>query len=745
MADPDRSHDARNHTKNNRPWMPSGLWILLPFLIWVVIFSSFPAQQRALGHDAPIHVSRVQYYVNAVLNGTLPFWDPFNAWGKEDLCIKLFSEFNPVLYIIPFGMLLGIPFYTAYFIFLFLYFFIGMAGFYRLASTMLKDTRLAFLAYALVMFSSLGATIFSDPAILLLFVPAVWFFAFLAEALTALKPRNILGMTFCAMIIATTYIPFYFLTIFLTVTVMAALLFPRRTLAFAREMFIYGARHRFLTIVMILLVVVSLIPNTLWFLENRTGQYVDTTRQFETIDGHTARISIKTAGKSPFSQYILMANPLTGLDLYSSTTALFFYIPLIWYIIALIGMFSSVTKKGLLLFLSVFVLFLIGLTTATPVFPFLYTHVFFFQLFRNLYYLTYLSIPIAVLFGAHVIKQTFLAEAVPKSAQPRPWTALGITLVHTGIISLLLTSDQTLTASVLTAVGSWILFTSWALGWFPFSRNIFFSLLISICLIEPIHVFHHFVLNSPSSVTRHDDARQRPRFSFVRPAKADDARLKIYDNDFWVMKKPMADTSGLNLDNNGFFGLKYAHDLFANINHAILEPYTRYKLIAYDHTENTDPDTFDPHRLTALFASNRNLALIADSSAPAQAGTTVDGAPTRFTENTDELTVLSFDQNELVLRTAFPSKKFLVYNDSYQKKWRTVIDGSAATLFRANHAFKGVWVPAGTHTVAFRFGSPWSHRGRLLLIFLYAGVLAWVIYLHLVPSPRGPQITRLRP
>ena len=82
---------------------------------------------------------------------------------------------------------------------------------------------------------------------------------------------------------------------------------------------------------------------------------------------------------------------------------------------------------------------------------------------------------------------------------------------------------------------------------------------------------------------------------------------------------------------------------------------------------------------------------------------------------------------------------YLFTGDAYYPGWNAELDGKPATLYRANIAFRTVWVPAGEHVVVQRY-QPHSVRAGLILAgvsLIIASVLliaAWVVQRRTKPG-----------
>jgi uncharacterized membrane protein YfhO len=65
------------------------------------------------------------------------------------------------------------------------------------------------------------------------------------------------------------------------------------------------------------------------------------------------------------------------------------------------------------------------------------------------------------------------------------------------------------------------------------------------------------------------------------------------------------------------------------------------------------------------------------------------------------LSYLSAGAMEVQIQSKSPA--FLVTSDPYYPGWQATVDGLPVPVHRANYAIRGVFVPAGDHTVRFQF------------------------------------------
>jgi len=156
----------------------SGINILIvfSFLFWCFLFRGFLLGELHIISDALPYYQHIQFFIKNMSGGVYPLWDPTWYLGIDnEFFLRRMGEFNPFYLLILVLFKVGIPFFHSYMTFLIIYYFIGLIGFYLLSRRIFLDEKIAFAAYLLLMFSSLGTHLFYN-FMILIFVPTVWFF-----------------------------------------------------------------------------------------------------------------------------------------------------------------------------------------------------------------------------------------------------------------------------------------------------------------------------------------------------------------------------------------------------------------------------------------------------------------------------------------------------------------------------------------------------------------------------------------
>jgi hypothetical protein len=89
--------------------------------------------------------------------------------------------------------------------------------------------------------------------------------------------------------------------------------------------------------------------------------------------------------------------------------------------------------------------------------------------------------------------------------------------------------------------------------------------------------------------------------------------------------------------------------------------------------------------------------------------------------------VISYAPSAIRLETTASAPAFLVATESYYPGWAASIDGNPARLYPTDAAFRGLSIPAGTHTVDFRFVPRTLYRSAVISAVALAALLAAMI------------------
>ncbi len=152
-----------------------------------------------------------------------------------------------------------------------------------------------------------------------------------------------------------------------------------------------------------------------------------------------------------------------------------------------------------------------------------------------------------------------------------------------------------------------------------------------------------------------------------------------------------------------------------------------YALFEYDGAlpraklySNWQVSTNDDETLKTLAAQNFNpeKTVLVSTALPAQ--------PTGG--NTGTVEIASYTPKKIVLNAQANDPSVLLYNDRYDANWHVLVDGKPAELLHCNYIMRGVFLPAGTHTVEFQFYIPNKPLYITLTAIILGIILCGVLY-----------------
>lgn len=91
------------------------------------------------------------------------------------------------------------------------------------------------------------------------------------------------------------------------------------------------------------------------------------------------------------------------------------------------------------------------------------------------------------------------------------------------------------------------------------------------------------------------------------------------------------------------------------------------------------------------------------------------------------VTLLTYEPNSLTLAVN-TNGQLLYLSDVYYPGWKALVDGKSTRIYRANYAFRAIYLPAGQHLVRFVFDPPSSKIGLIVSGLSLGCIILTLIY-----------------
>jgi len=676
-------------------WEP--LFLIIPFVLWVFCFRHFFSGHVGLQQDAVSYAANIKYYTDNLSKGVYPLWYPeWFSGAPYHFFLRRIGDVNPLLFLIVGLKWLGISSASAYLVFLGMYYFLAGWAIYLITRFLLVDRFFAFSAYVLFLFSSWGPEIFYN-YIIIIFVPIVWFFYFLLCFFRKPQKGYLLGMCFCTGLILTTYIPFFFVTILVLFSLLFLLFYLKDCIDFLKRSFVFFRKNKIFTCFCIIFLLVSCIPPLVFYKESKSDGFVLPGRHSgPNVYSSAVAVGLEDVATGDLVNHGFidhLFNDHKYLDMGD------IFMPYIFFIILLIVTFARVNKLIIFLLFNIIGLFLVSITSASGVHRFLYDHILFFKIIRNIYYFFWLAIlPMGILLLVSAFRS--LLAVIDHSSKKTAWLVY-IIICHLIFVLFLCRHQDVL-------IGAWaavLISLSYFLVYFfcreKISYRVGFVAILLAVFIQSVQVYG-FLSDRMYQL-------QQDSIHFYEAHKSPKkARLPLYYTSHWF------------------------EILVDYLDPAILDDYRGHLFILYDNVLPYEDSLAFLNIFEKSIASKTNIAYIPKSeSSPADWISNPVGAPQAEDDpvSSGDLMVLSNDVNTWKLKTHFSSSRFLVINDNYNSAWHAFINGHPAHLFRANVSFKGLWVPSGQSEIVLRFSNPMSYMLHIALIILFAVTFLYLLVL----------------
>lgn len=683
--------------------------------IWICSFLPLLNATKHIIDDAHPYYEHVKFYLDSLVQGIYPLWDPVRDFGVDnEFYLRRIGEFNPAYLIIIVLQKCGISFLIAHRIFLALYFFIGVAGFYFLSRRLFQNPLTHFFVLLAVIFSSLGTLSFQS-YLLLIVVPLIWFSYFSLAFLQTPRTAYLLGGIFCGMLISITYIPFYFLTVVLCGLVALLFVFKKSYGENVRQVFRFFLKHKMVSFVSILLLLAAVTPGFLWYAQSTKGEMAVVYRHSGAETANAAALHINVVNEGGIIAPKIVAHMF--FDLHQLRLG-DFYLPHFIFLVLLVGIFLRINRRMIFFFVWGFLIYLIGVADASGIHRWLYEHVFFFKLFRNLQFFLWLgAFATIIYFVAEVFNSLLKTEFKTLKFKIVYFSYITFVHVSAGIFFHVQVINHVIAGTYLTILFSYLFFIL-----LMFSSHKVMRILLPLVLflgmsLQGMEVFRAMSRNTPNVYAQ--SLYDTPYMDFSLPQKSSVESLLLEHNADRYLNQP-------------FYSTQAFQDMYQNMNRTVLGLYMRPRLLLYDHMEAWDSNDPNWPRLTEAFSELKNKVFVSTELAtqPAFNNNKTPPTATIITKDSAEVEVFSYKANQLVLKTHLKESRILVYNSVYHSNWRALCDDKLIQIFLANHAFMGVIVPAGEHTIIFTFQDAWrSWLGIVLEVVFVLTFIGVVILL----------------
>ncbi len=394
------------HLKNR---LQTALKIGIPLSIWCFLFWPILSGKGVIGSETLQIYSVVKFYFDNLKLGIFPLWDPFVMWGESThIFLNYVGIYNPFWLLILALNACGLSFYYSFLFSIALYFWVGQLGFYLLAKAVLGDSRAAYFAFILFLFSSVSMSMFAQYHPQLLYIPSIWFFYFLIAFFKNPSRSGCVGLALSSAVILTSYLPFYFLTVFLIVCSLMAI-FYLPTIKTAVPQIIKFARTRAITVILSAgVVALSFLPGYYAYQSTVNKEVVAPFRNGNVE--HKAGVDFTDYDKvsrNGFASRMDLEDLYSNLDMIQYGDDCFFYITFFFYIVLIMGAGLRINKVMAVTALTALPLFLLIMAVGTGFHRFIFEHVPYFKLIRNMHFFLPFFLAAIILLGSEQLRVYF--------------------------------------------------------------------------------------------------------------------------------------------------------------------------------------------------------------------------------------------------------------------------------------------------------------------------------------------------
>ncbi|MCD4781242.1 MAG: hypothetical protein K8S27_11950 [Candidatus Omnitrophica bacterium] len=685
--------------------------------------SSFLLNKVSLQNDAVSYYDHIKYYVDHLMTGAYPSWDPHWNFGvPNEYFLRRFNGYNPVFLVIVFLRWLGLSHIKAYFFFLVVYFFLGAGGLYGIVKRLTRCSYSSFLAFCLFIFSSMSIKLF-ESYLILVSVPLLWFFFFLIGLSKEWSKKELLGLVFTMMLINSTYIPFFSFNIIATFSLCCILFYPKRFFRWLAQFGSFTCRHKWFVLLLTLILASSFLPGWFFYQETKQSEFTLPGRIMADEQRNIFEIQREGVSRWGMVEHIVFSSFFKDYRLLRLNA---FFVPLLGFIIMGLGFIVKTTKR-LCFFVAWTIVLFLSVSPQTSLYEFLYKHIFYYKLYRNLhFYLWFFVLPLGIVLASEIWCQ-FLTQK-NKGRAIQLLASCWIIFMVQFILRVLTQSSQLTLPSVITLLMSGLVFLMIIWRNVPSpgrSEGVWAFLVYGFILFASFYpsmeTYTFLIQRTVKHPLRYRYDAYQTSFEYER----DRNRQLTYVPE--VSYVPYCSMKGVDA-------------FIKHVDQILWRDYLKTKFIIYDQVEGLPFNNSSFRLLKRSLLQNRNIAYVTNLFADQKLKLEnfIENAkflpcadtPLKIKDALPEFQVTRYRADQILFKTNFDQQKFIVYTDAFHKKWQAYLDGKQISIFQSQMAFKGLMIPPGKHVITLRFLSFREYFFPVALYGLFFVTFIGVIAMH---------------
>jgi hypothetical protein len=177
-----------------------------------------------------------------------------------------------------------------------------------------------------------------------------------------------MGLMLTLMVIASSYIPFFILLIFVCFLLACSLAARHWIMQGVRSILAFMREAPWAVMLYVLALLMTCVPSILWFQEAHSGQYVLMVERAEGAGQDVAQVPLRAINEGGLATQASWQELFTDFNAVNNSTA---YVPVLLFVLFLLSFLNRACRVGVVLLLTGIMIAWIAMANVTPVHAFL--------------------------------------------------------------------------------------------------------------------------------------------------------------------------------------------------------------------------------------------------------------------------------------------------------------------------------------------------------------------------------------